>query len=500
MFHRPTSLPSRFRLRTISSAALMAAALAPALACGAVEWHPDLDTARAASRISHRPVLAVFVAEWGGSSADFERSCLGSPEAEAVLATCFEPVRIDIDDHAELTRTAGVTHVPTACVLAADDTAVATFEMPDSPAAFVTAAILAAQRAAAAEHGVTVADVSAGDGPESIGLAPEPTMVPPAAAFGPPAESDASAHRSARGSMARVTAKVRELSAFAVGQGRPATVAAPVTIAQASRDVAVPSAGSSYAQRPWPAEPSVPLNAAAPEPAIEPSAAALTPTTVSPWLDAPATRQAAQSAAPAPPPAAAPLPAPGQPAVQPEPRPSGLIATLQKPFGLLGKPAVAEPPTLPPVKPGSPLSPPPAAVAGDPPSAPDTYGSMPVGLEGYCPVTLVDRGAWAEGRAQWGARHRGRTYLFAGPDEQRTFLADPDRYAPAMSGDDPVLALDRGSSTPGQRRYGVTYQSRMYLFATPETQMAFSAEPGRYAARILMAERGATPTTGSRTY
>lgn len=121
---------------------------------------------------------------------------------------------------------------------------------------------------------------------------------------------------------------------------------------------------------------------------------------------------------------------------------------------------------------------------------------MPLGLEGYCPVTLAEKGSWVEGRAQWGARHRGRTYLFAGEPQQRAFLADPDRYAPALSGDDPVMAFDSGKSVPGQRRYGVTYQSRIYLFSTPETRTAFSSDPQRYTGRVAMAEQRA-PASGS---
>jgi YHS domain-containing protein len=120
---------------------------------------------------------------------------------------------------------------------------------------------------------------------------------------------------------------------------------------------------------------------------------------------------------------------------------------------------------------------------------------MPLGLEGFCPVSLVDKGTWVEGRAQWGARHRGRTYLFAGAEQQRAFLADPDRYAPALSGDDPVLACDSGREVAGQRRYGVTYQSRTYLFSSPETRAAFAANPQRYTARVTIAERPATTGT-----
>ncbi|MFM9059105.1 MAG: hypothetical protein ACKOSQ_08285, partial [Planctomycetaceae bacterium] len=242
-------------------------------------------------------------------------------------------------------------------------------------------------------------------------------------------------------------------------------------------------------------------------------------TSVSPWLDAPATRSApatttattppaAQAAAPQTtvPQAAAPLPPTTRVEPRPEPQTPGWLAALQKPFALPGK-AASEPPTVAPALPRNPfvgIAPPaqqaaPATPAATAAATSDAQGSMPLGLEGYCPVSLVDRGAWVEGRAQWGARHRGRTYLFAGADEQRTFLADPDRYAPALSGDDPVLALDRGSATPGQRRYGVTYQSRMYLFATPETRSAFAADPTRYTGRIALAERPAA-AAGTRTY
>jgi protein disulfide-isomerase len=123
---------------------------------------------------------------------------------------------------------------------------------------------------------------------------------------------------------------------------------------------------------------------------------------------------------------------------------------------------------------------------------------MPLGLEGYCPVTLVDKGSWVEGRAQWGARHRGRTYLFASAEQQKAFLADPDRYAPALSGDDPVLACDTGKQIAGQRRYGVTYQARTYLFSSPETRTAFTANPQRYTARVLLAEQTPDPSTTRR--
>lgn len=115
--------------------------------------------------------------------------------------------------------------------------------------------------------------------------------------------------------------------------------------------------------------------------------------------------------------------------------------------------------------------------------------TMPLGLEGYCPVALMETGNWVEGQARWGARHRGRTYLFSGLEQQQTFLSDPDRYSPALSGDDPVAAIDGGKTSAGQRRYGVTYQKRIYLFESPETRAAFAANPQRYTSRVLLAEQ-----------
>jgi len=151
---------------------------------------------------------------------------------------------------------------------------------------------------------------------------------------------------------------------------------------------------------------------------------------------------------------------------------------------------------MPPARPQSPAA---VVASGKLAATQNIPTTMPLGMEGYCPVTVVERGTWVEGRPQWGARHRGRTYLFAGPEQQQAFMADPDRYAPALSGDDPVLAFQSGRSEPGRRAYGVTYQSRMYLFSSPETRAAFSADPDRYTSRVLIAE-GRVPVDGVRRF
>jgi protein disulfide-isomerase len=119
-------------------------------------------------------------------------------------------------------------------------------------------------------------------------------------------------------------------------------------------------------------------------------------------------------------------------------------------------------------------------------------GAPPLALDGYCPTTLVERQQWALGDVRFGAIHRGRTYLFLGPGEVQKFMADPEKYAPVLSGNDPVLAMDSQQLVPGRREYGVYSDNRVYLFADEASRQRFEQNPKRYAAESLQA---ATPPT-----
>ncbi|MEZ6072833.1 MAG: thioredoxin family protein [Pirellulales bacterium] len=122
-----------------------------------------------------------------------------------------------------------------------------------------------------------------------------------------------------------------------------------------------------------------------------------------------------------------------------------------------------------------PPAPPVAAPAGENP---------PLGLDGYCPVSLVEKSEWTPGRPEYGLRHRGRTYLFAGADEWQRFNNDPDKYAPLAAGLDPVLMVDEQLRVDGRRRHGVTYRGQVLLFASEETLDRFSHNPERYASLV----------------
>ena len=609
----PMPIPSR-TCRLLATLAVLA--LSPvwtAVASAAVPWHQDLATARRASEASHRPVLAIFTASWSSASTTLDRTTLASDEAVALITACFEPVCVDVDTNPEATRRLGITKVPTACIVTADDRLLSKFELPETPAGFVAAAARAAQEAAFASaarsseqgspsetsvslrefadmppsgsgalpsfgsggtrvaravtstdiHGTVppggkainavaakvrmLSDFASDDaapasGPESAiaasfrdttireatirdaGISPHtaPSVTAPVmASVAAPVMTPAAESPAAVATVAAATAPFPDAAATipAMPAAVPAAVnvapqASPTTLA-ADSTLSRTAAQSPLAIDPAPTSPAAPSNAAArsapwlglppqnqtataakPEAAVAaiPAASATGIATASGTQSLADGRAVAAQQAPTDPrPATPEQPTTGgsaTPLAETKPQKpsatSSLLATLQKPFSLFSKPAAAKP---------TPSSEKSAAIASTQAPAtpaaqaePDTYGSMPVGLEGYCPVTLAERGAWVEGRAQWGARHRGRTYLFASAEQQKAFLADPDRYAPALSGDDPVLAFDVGKSTPGQRRYGVTYQSRTYLFSSTETRDAFAANPQRYTSGATVAE------------
>lgn len=131
------------------------------------------------------------------------------------------------------------------------------------------------------------------------------------------------------------------------------------------------------------------------------------------------------------------------------------------------------------VAPATPAQPSVQTVAKETPQLPP--GSPELGFEGYCPVTMKQDWRWAKGDVRFGAIHRGRTYLFASAEAQKTFLASPDTFSPVLAGDDPVAAVDGRQSVPGVREYAVEYQGRFYLFANEKTLEKFWSDPTGYA-------------------
>lgn len=111
-------------------------------------------------------------------------------------------------------------------------------------------------------------------------------------------------------------------------------------------------------------------------------------------------------------------------------------------------------------------------------------------LDGYCPVTLIEKMAWQKGDRRFGAVHLGKVYLFGSEANQQKFLADPNQYSPVFSGLDPVVFVTEGRQAEGDRRYGLTYHGTLYLFSSEDNLQRFWSEPQRYQALIQQAMAG----------
>jgi protein disulfide-isomerase len=116
-----------------------------------------------------------------------------------------------------------------------------------------------------------------------------------------------------------------------------------------------------------------------------------------------------------------------------------------------------------------------------PPNAP------PLGFDGYCPVSMRQHWKWVAGDPRYGVVHVGRTYWFASPNEQQQFLADPHRFSPALSGMDPVMAIDHRQQVPGKREHSIDYDNLFYMFSSEATLQQFAASPERYATSVRQA-------------
>jgi len=123
------------------------------------------------------------------------------------------------------------------------------------------------------------------------------------------------------------------------------------------------------------------------------------------------------------------------------------------------------------------LKPPERAASGLPPEA--TAGACE--LEGYCPVSLLEKEQWVPGDPQWAVHYQGKMYLLAGPSQRQRFLANPHRYVPVGGGVDPVLAVEENRHMPGRTDYCVVYDGRLYLFSSAESLARFHQNPKKYA-------------------
>lgn len=122
----------------------------------------------------------------------------------------------------------------------------------------------------------------------------------------------------------------------------------------------------------------------------------------------------------------------------------------------------------------------------------------PIGMEGYCPVTLVEHRSWTKGNENFGCIHRGRLYFFAAANLRDRFMQQPDRFAPMLSGYDPVMFAEQRQLVSGKRAHGVFFGDRVYMFDSEETLNQFRSDVDRYMKITYEAMGLEAPLTANR--
>jgi len=436
---------------------LVLAACSTALADNQMPWQPDLETAKRVAAQSNRLVLIHFWAPWCRPCMRMEQDVFSKPETAKALEANFVLVKLNADDAPGTARLYGVSSLPSDVITLPNGRLVSQLQSPPTASQYVQMMNRAADghRALARRQSTEVSAVGA-----PLGV-PQADAVPPAA-IGPQASS--------------------------------ASAPPAVNVAEAAAPTAQPAGGDPYADF----FPTAQTASTAPPSAVTPAQAYAPPTApMQPVTQAGPVDPYAQPAAPAADPyAAAPVTATAAPPVNPYAAPmtppaADHYATASAPANPYAAPSTA-PPVASPYAP-APQTPAPQASAAvyqpqmNLPQLPP--GCPPVALDGNCAVTLVERKRYAVGHTSFGAVHRGRTYLFLGPQERDKFLADPDRFSPVLSGLDPVHAIDSQQSVPGKREYGVFgADGRIYLFADEASRARFEQNEQHYTAAVSQAQ------------
>jgi YHS domain-containing protein/thiol-disulfide isomerase/thioredoxin len=467
-------------------------------------WFEDLNAARRVAAETNRLVLIHFWAEWCRPCRQMEAEVFSRPEVLSAIATSYVAVKVNFDQNPVLARQLNVESIPTDVIITPQGEIIAKSVGGVSAPRYVERLNEVASQWQ--QRQALVARM-AGPPPGSFGPSnqlngPDATLpVRPPIAGPAPAWSPA-ARVTAPGMPESVGPQPGAENRMPLAPGYNPTLAAqapsnftqqPPMVANPSPQVAPPAPSptidtsqawmtqnSSGPGSPWPASTPVgemnapALNGGSVNPYL-PSNTPYSPTTGAPSY-------AAQSPVPTAPGALAPSEAlrPNSPALNSFAGSNGGPGSTAPPSA---NPPAATPETFLAARPssgnegrqtdigstGSPSSP----VAIPP-------GNPPLALDGYCPVSLTDKHRWVLGNRRWGARHEGRTYLFAGPEEQQKFLANPDRYAPVLSGYDVVKLVEGTQLVEGRREHGAWFGGRVYLFSDEESFQKFSADPYRY--------------------
>lgn len=415
----------------------------------AVHWHKDLESAKVVAKETNRLVLVHFWTPSCGPCIALNQNVFNQPGVANAIETQFVPVKLNADENSATATWYGITRVPTDVIVTPDGQMVAKLVSPPTPAAYAAEMTAVAGKYAGKSGQAYAKAAAAAPAPSQLNPAYASLQVSPSV---PLAVSTQQLQLPAAAATTTSSPYAQTNKPFAANQDRMAlaTPAVPVTQPAAPQMVNNPAGNVGI-------QPSQTSVAAAPAQVNNPYSGLTTSTP-------PAQQQAVS-----------PLISPAQ---------TVPIGYDKSPLQTAAVGAAA----VPPIMPATAAAPSGQGVANatpDPRQLPP--GAPPLGFDGYCPVSMRNSWKWVPGDSRWGVVHRGHTYWFATAEEQKQFWTDPDRYTPALSGMDPVLALDHKQQVPGKREHSLDYDGLFYMFASEATLQQFTANPQRYSSGVRQA-------------
>ncbi|QDS86603.1 Thiol:disulfide interchange protein DsbD [Rosistilla ulvae] len=116
-------------------------------------------------------------------------------------------------------------------------------------------------------------------------------------------------------------------------------------------------------------------------------------------------------------------------------------------------------------------------------TTPSPSAAPPLAMDGYCPVAILEETRWVSGDKQFGAIHLGKLYLFSSDQAQTKFLADPEKYTPALGGMDVVRFFENQEQLEGNREFGLHHQGQLYFFTSEDSLKRFFQSPESYSVK-----------------
>jgi thiol-disulfide isomerase/thioredoxin/YHS domain-containing protein len=417
-----------------------------------IHWESDLQTAMGHAQATQRPLLLHFWTPECVPCQRLEQTVFNQPRVAEAMQELFIPVKIDANEYPELAARYGIKSVPKDVIITPDDQELHRMFTPQDPDQYVAQLTAVAFRAGASRSARELTDAQVANNPPDQQTA-DPRWSEYSQMGGSSGQRDAANPPYARGSAFGDSTPIAD----------PGSRAAE-TYTEPKEVINRFARRGQEAVAPWSQSPPQTQTLAqthtqtqTPNQSNEVAAHDPVPPGRSRWGDWPAS---------------APNDSPVNDRRNPEPTSAAGSAASQyasAPTDRSMSPATAAPPV------------------GQTPIAQTEPTRPPLGMDGYCPVTLLRKNNWAKGDPRYGVIHRGHLYLFAGPEEKDAFFADPDQYSPVLSGIDAVRLAEAGEVALGERAHGVVYRKRVYLFSSEANLERFWEEPERFASPIRQA-------------